>query len=96
MLARCALVGLYHLRTSWNHYGGALVKTETDKQKDNLMELQSVELMGIFLGVFGFVVAASAVIPDEWLDKIANLTAGSLLLIIGAGAFLKGRAHRKQ
>lgn len=66
-----------------------------EDQQGNSMELESLELMGIFLGVFGFIVAASAVIPDNWTGRIANLVAGGLLLTIGIWSFIKGRAHRK-
>jgi uncharacterized membrane protein YczE len=69
---------------------------EQKDQNGNSMELESLELMGIFLGVFGFIVAGSAVIPDNWTGRIADLIAGGLLLGIGIWAFIKGRAHRKQ
>lgn len=96
MVARCALVGLCHLRDSRNHHGGALVNMPRRDKEQDAMELESLELMGIFLGVFGLIVGASSWIPSDWTGRIANLTAGGLLLGIGIWAFLKGRSHRKR
>ena len=59
------------------------MKSDDKNRKDRSMELESLELMGLFLGFFGFVVAAAAVIPEDWTGRIANLTAGGVLLGIG-------------
>jgi hypothetical protein len=71
------------------------VKIESKNQSNDSMELESLELMGIFLAVFGSIVAASAVIPDDWTGRLANLAAGGLLLVIGVSSLLRGRAQRK-
>lgn len=70
------------------------MKSEDKNRNDRSMELESLELMGLFLGFFGFVVAVAAVIPENWTGRIANLTAGGILLGIGICLYLKGRAHR--
>ena len=68
---------------------------QTTEQKSGSMELESLELMGIFLAVFGVIVMAAMVIPETWTGKIADLIVGATLLASGAVAFLKGRSHRK-
>jgi hypothetical protein len=95
MVAGRALVGLRHLCCPGFHNGGALIMNQSQNQKKDSMELESLELMGIFLGVFGLIVAAAAIFPDDWIGKIANLVSGGVLLLIGFWAFLKGRSHRK-
>jgi len=77
-----------------NHNIGALMKSKEKDRNGTSMELQSLELMGVFLGFFGLVVAVAAVIPDNWTGRIADLTAGGVLVSIGIWSFLKGRAHR--
>ena len=72
------------------------MNSEEKDQNGRSMELQSLELIGIFLGFFGFIVAAAATIPDSWTGRIANLTAGGALLAIGIWSYLKGRSHRNQ
>jgi len=72
------------------------VKNKENEQNGKSIELESLELMGIFLGIFGFIVGASAVLPENWTGRTANLLVGGLLLGIGIWCFLKGRTHRKQ
>ncbi|MFC2077008.1 hypothetical protein ACFLT7_07990 [candidate division KSB1 bacterium] len=66
-------------------------KTE---QKGGNMELQSLELMGIFLGVFGLIVMFAMIFADTGVGKIADLLVGGTLLVLGILAFIKGRSHR--
>ena len=58
------------------------------------MELQSLELMGVFLGVFGLIVMVAMVFADTGTGKIADLLVGGTLLTLGIIAFIKGRQHR--
>ena len=70
--------------------------TDWKDSKNRSIELESLELMGVFLTIFGLIVAASAVIPADWTGRVANLASGGLLLVIGAAALLKGRAQRRR
>ena len=88
------MVGIGYIRSSWYHHGDVVKNDEEEIQNGQSMELQSLELMGIFLGLFGFIVAAAALIPDTWVGRIADLVAGGALMVIGIWSFLKGRTHR--
>ena len=68
---------------------------QTPEQKSGSMELESLELMGIFLSVFGVIVMVAMVVPDTLTGKIADLVVGATLLLTGVVAYLKGRSHRK-
>lgn len=78
-----------------NNHGAALMNDKKNEAKSQSMEFEALELMGIFLAVFGVIVTISVLIPENWTGRIANLTAGGLLLLIGLWAFVKGRGHRK-
>lgn len=95
LVARYSVVGIGYIRGSWNHHGDIVKNDEKEIQNGQSMELQSLELMGIFLGLFGFIVAASAFIPDTWVGRIADLVVGGALMATGIWSFLKGRTHRK-
>ena len=53
---------------------------QNTEKKDGGIELQSLELMGIFLGVFGLIVMVAMIIPDNLLGKIADLVVGAVLI----------------
>jgi uncharacterized membrane protein YczE len=57
---------------------------------ENKLELQSLQLMGLFLGVFGIVMLIAIIFPENLEGKIANLISGLALLGCGIGAYLKG------
>lgn len=57
---------------------------------ENKLELQSLQLMGLFLGVFGIVMLVAIIFPKNLEGKIANLVSGLALLGCGIVAYLKG------
>jgi small-conductance mechanosensitive channel len=57
---------------------------------ENKLELQSLQLMGLFLGVFGIVMLIAIIFPENLEGKIASLISGLALLGCGIGAYLKG------
>ena len=61
---------------------------------ENKLELQSLQLMGLFLGVFGIIMLVAIIFPKNLEGKIANLVSGLILLGFGIGAFLKGRSRK--
>ena len=60
------------------------------------VEIQSLELMGAFLVIFGVMVIVAAFFPMNFTGKIANAIVGVLLSAIGGILFMKGRNHRKK
>ena len=63
----------------------------------NRLEFQSLQLMGLFLSVFGIIMIVAVIFPEDMQGKITNLIAGIVLLGIGLSAVLKGRSQsRKQ
>ena len=58
------------------------------------LESQSLQLMGIFLGVFGIIMIISMIFPKNLEGVITNLITGLILLGFGIGAFLKGRSRK--
>ena len=63
---------------------------------ENKLELQSLQLMGLFLGVFGIVMLIAIIFPKNLEGKIANLVSGIALLGCGIIAFIKGRSKKKK
>ena len=61
---------------------------------ENKLELQSLQLMGLFLGVFGIVMLIAIIFPENLEGKIANLISGLALLICAVVAFIKGRSKK--
>jgi uncharacterized membrane protein YczE len=72
-----------------------MTEQNTEQKKGGSIELESLELMGIFLSVFGVIVMVAMIVPDTWTGKIADLLVGATLLTIGILIYLKGRSHRK-
>ncbi len=60
------------------------------------VEIQSFELMGIFLLVFGMMVVVAAFFPMDLTGKIANVIVGFLLTAIGGILLMKGRSHKRR
>ena len=58
------------------------------------LESQSLQLMGIFLGIFGIIMIISMIFPENLEGVITNLITGLILLGFGIGAFLKGRSRK--
>ena len=67
--------------------------TETDQGKNSL-EYRSLQLMGIFLGIFGIIMIIAMIFPEDFEGKITNLITGLVLLSAGAGAFFKGKFNQ--
>lgn len=61
---------------------------------ENKLELQSLQLMGLFLSVFGVIMLIAIIFPKNLEGKIANLISGLALLLCGIVAFLKGRTKK--
>jgi len=59
----------------------------------NKLEFQSLQLMGLFLGIFGIIMIVAVIFPETMQGKLTNLIAGIVLLGIGLGAVLKGRSQ---
>ncbi|MCK4967381.1 hypothetical protein KAS50_10120 [bacterium] len=62
----------------------------------NELEFQSLQLMGLFLGVFGIIMIFAVIFPETMQGKLTNLVVGIVLLGIGLGAVLKGRSQSKK
>ena len=58
------------------------------------LESQSLQLMGIFLGIFGIIMIIAMIFPENLEGKVTNLITGLILLGFGIGAFLKGRSRK--
>ncbi len=63
-------------------------------QEKSSLEYRSLQLMGIFLGVFGIIMIIAVIFPENFEGKIANLITGIVLLCAGAIAFLKGKSNK--
>ena len=68
--------------------------SKTEGSTENKLESQSLQLMGIFLGVFGIIMIFAIIFPENIDGKITNLITGLILLGFGIGAFLKGRSSK--
>ncbi|MFC1562832.1 hypothetical protein ACFL4Z_02135 [candidate division KSB1 bacterium] len=62
-----------------------------EEDSSGILESHSLQLMGVFLGVFGIIMVISMVFPEDLEGKLANLITGLVLLGVGLGAFLKGK-----
>ena len=58
------------------------------------LESQSLQLMGIFLGIFGIIMIIAMIFPENLEGQVTNLITGLILLGFGIGAFLKGRSRK--
>ena len=67
--------------------------SEKEGSQANKLELQSLQLIGAFLGLFGVIMIVAVIFPEDLEGKITNLVAGVVLLACGIGSFLKGRAQ---
>lgn len=68
--------------------------SKVERSTESTLESQSLQLMGIFLGVFGIIMIISMIFPKNLEGVITNLIAGLILLGFGIGAFLKGRSRK--
>lgn len=59
------------------------------------IELESLQLIGIFLIVFGIIMFVAVYFPKTLLGKVTDLIAGLALVGIGIGVFLKGIAYKR-
>ena len=67
------------------------MSSETDYGKNSL-EYRSLQLMGIFLGIFGIIMIFAMIFPEDFEGKITNLITG--LVLLSAGAFFKGKSNK--
>ena len=55
------------------------------------LEFQSLQLMGLFLSIFGIIMIFAVIFPEDLQGKLTNLSAGIVLLAIGVGSIIRGR-----
>ncbi|HUT52266.1 MAG TPA: hypothetical protein VM658_02645 [bacterium] len=67
--------------------------TENNTQRPAFEPLKAI---GLFLACFGLAVMGAALLDMPLQDKVINLIAGSVVLAIGAGAFLLGWKRSKK
>ena len=67
------------------------MSSETDYGKNSL-EYRSLQLMGIFLGIFGIIMIFAMIFPEDFEGKITNLITD--LVLLSAGAFFKGKSNK--
>lgn len=68
---------------------------EEREEQGKSVEIQSLELMGVFLLIFGSLIIIAAFFPMDLTGRMANVIVGGLLTAVGAALFLKGRGYRK-
>ncbi|GEM_PF-2042950 len=61
------------------------------KQRGRLKSMQINNALGIFILFFGVVVVAAIPFSDNFFDRMTNLVAGLLLVIIGSGMIIYAR-----
>ncbi len=61
------------------------------KTKGRLKSMQINQALGIFILFFGVVVVAAIPFSDNFFDRMTNLVAGLLLVIIGLGMVVYAR-----
>ncbi|MCP2520543.1 hypothetical protein NLD30_08880 [SCandidatus Aminicenantes bacterium Aminicenantia_JdfR_composite] len=64
--------------------------------KEDKQKLEVLEVIGLFWIFLGALVLFAVIFPPTLVGKITNLISGSILLIVGIFAFVKGRANRKK
>lgn len=62
----------------------------------NKLEFQSLQLMGLFLGIFGIIMIFAVIYPEDLQGKLTNLISGLVLVIIGGAAIIKGRIQSRK
>jgi len=71
---------------------------EREKEEKTLAhkeEVAALAILGTFLSVLGGAMIVAAFWPSTWVGRLTNLGVALLLLCIGVGMILRGRAlHR--
>jgi hypothetical protein len=66
----------------------------TGKKSEQVFEPLSA--IGVFLAVFGAVILYATTVPEEFWDKLINLSAGIVLLAIGLFCFFLGWSRSRK
>lgn len=64
--------------------------------EENKQKLEVLEIIGLFWIFLGALVLFAVIFSQTLIGKITNLISGSILLIAGIFAFVKGRANKKK
>ena len=70
--------------------------SEKEGSQEKKLELQSLQLIGAFLGIFGIIMLIAIIFPENLEGKITNLIAGLVLLTCGIISFLKGKFQKSK
>ena len=66
------------------------------QEKPSIIDIKSLKVIGIFLGLFGLVLVYAAIISEGSLAMLTNFVAGGLLVLIGSLALLRSRQLSKK
>lgn len=69
---------------------------QDDRQSLRERDLRTDRLLGAFFLVLGVTVSVGVVFAELAIDRLINVVAASLLLLVGAGFLLRGRALRRR
>ncbi len=66
------------------------------KEQKKRPEFEPLMALGIFLFIFGAMVTYATSVPEEFWDKMVNLSSGLVLIIIGISAIIAGWRRAKK
>jgi uncharacterized membrane protein len=64
--------------------------------EDNKKAFEPLQAIGLFWGCFGIMVLLGIFFSETNLGKLTNGICGTILLLSGVGAFLKGNYNKKK